>query len=91
MKQKLSSCPKWSEKKEKPLFNYVGLKMKRSIRKRRTSFLLFHFWDLKLVSINSALNSAPGNLTHFFKIVGVVPRKAAKLKNQVKFFLKCPL
>ena len=37
--------------------------------------------------IDSALNYVLGKLI-FFKIVGIVPRKAA---NPVKFFLKCPL
>ena len=32
--------------------------MKKAIRKGYTGFLVFHFWDLKLVSIDSALNSA---------------------------------
>ena len=40
--------------------------LKRAIRKGHTSFLLFHFWDFKLVPIDSALNSSLGNLTHFF-------------------------
>ena len=44
------------------------------------SFLFFHFWNLKLVPINLALNSAL-NKKIFFKNVGVVPRKAAKLEN----------
>ena len=47
---------------------------------------------MKLVPIDSALNSASGNLTHFFfKNVDVAPRKPAKLENTVKIFLKCPL
>ena len=41
-------------------------KSTRATRKGHTNFLLFHFWDLKLVPINSALNPASGNLTHFF-------------------------
>ena len=41
--------------------------------------------------LDSALNSASGNLTHFFKNIGVVPTKAAKLENPVKIFLKCLL
>ena len=40
----------------------------------------FCFWDFKLVPINSALNSALGNLTYFFN-VGVVFGEAAKLEN----------
>ena len=43
-------------------------KSKRAIRKGHTSFLVFHFWDLKLVPIDSALN------------VGIVPRKFENLK-----------
>ena len=44
------------EKKENTLFNQIGLKMKKG--KRHMSFLLFHFWNLKLESIDSALSSA---------------------------------
>ena len=56
-------------------------KGKRAIRKEYTSVLVFHFWDLKIVPINSALNSASDALPHFFKNVEVVPRKTAKLEN----------
>ena len=64
--------------------------MKRAIRKRNTKFWVFHFWDL--VPIDSALNSASGNLTvFFFKNVGLAPRKACKLENPGEIFLKCPL
>ena len=42
-------------------------KQKWVIRKEYTSFLLFYFWDLKLVPIDSALNFASGNLTYFFQ------------------------
>ena len=35
-------------------------KWKRAIRKGHTSFLIFHFWDLKLMQIDLALNSASG-------------------------------
>ena len=66
-------------------------KWKMAIRKGHTSFLLFHFWDLKLVPIDSALNLLQVTCLIFFKNVGVVPRKAAKLENPVKIFLKCPL
>ena len=61
-------------------------KWKMAIRKGHTSFLLFHFCYLKLVLIDSALNSVSGNLICliFFKNVGVVSRKAAKLENPVK-------
>ena len=41
--------------------------MKKAIRKGHATFLVFHFWDLKLVPIDSALSSAPGNLTQDFK------------------------
>ena len=41
-------------------------KWKRPIRKRHKSFLFFHFWDLKLVPIDSTSNSTSGNLTHVF-------------------------
>ena len=67
-------------------------KSKRATRKGHTSFLLFHFCDLKLVPISSALNSVLGpKLIFFFKNIGIVTRKTAKLENLVKFFLKCPL
>ena len=66
-------------------------KWKRIIRKGHTTFLLFHFWDLKLVPIVPALNSVSGNFFIFFKNLGIVPRKAAKLENPVKIFLKCLL
>ena len=38
-------------------------KCKRAIRKGHTSFLVFHFWDLKLMPTDSALNSASSNLS----------------------------
>ena len=37
-----------------------------SQNKRHKTFFFFHFWDLKLVLIDSALNSPSGNLTHYF-------------------------
>ena len=37
--------------------------MKCAIRKRNTSFLVFNFWDLKCVPIDSALNSASSKNT----------------------------
>ena len=40
--------------------------MKKSNQKRAREFFGFSFWDLKLVSVDSALNSASGYLTHFF-------------------------
>ena len=40
--------------------------------------------------IDSALNSVLSNYLIFFKKVGIVTRKATKLENPVKFFLKCP-
>ena len=54
-------------------------KLKRAIRKEHKSFLVFHFWDLKLVLIDSALNSASGKVT--FKNVGMVLRKPIKFEN----------
>ena len=66
-------------------------KGKNAIRKRHTGCLLFNFWDLNLVQIDSALNSASGNLTHVGKNVGAVPRKVPKLGNTVNIFMKCPL
>ena len=55
-----------------------------------TSFLLFRFWDLKLVSIDSASNSVVCNQLIFLKN-GTIPRKAAKHENPVEFSLKYPL
>ena len=48
------------------------------IRKGHTIFLIFHFWDLKLVPIDSALNSASGK---FLKNAGVASKKPAKFEN----------
>ena len=42
-------------------------KWKRAIRKGHTSFLVFYFWYLKLVPIDSALNFASGKLTWISK------------------------
>ena len=59
-------------------------KWKRSIRKGYTSFLLFHFWDLKLVSIGSALSSASDkqpNLKIQLKCFWNVLCIAAELEN----------
>ena len=59
-----------------------------SIRKRHTVFLDFHFWDLKLVPIDSALNSAQDNLTFVFRNG---TKKVSQLwKSRLKF-LECPL
>ena len=52
-----------------------------AIRKGHTSFFLFHFWDLKLVQIDSALNSASGNYLIFFKNVNVLQRKGVKFEK----------
>ena len=40
----------------------LASKLKRAIRKEHASFLVFHFWDLKLVLIDSPLNSTSVNL-----------------------------
>ena len=45
------------------------LKWKRAIRKMHTRFLVFHFWDLKLVPINSALNSAKMFFLQFWNVL----------------------
>ena len=55
-------------------------KWKRAIKKEHTSFLLFHFLGLKLVPINSAINSASDNLTHFFQ----KRRRCTKKSNQTR-------
>ena len=62
-----------------------------AIRKGHTSFLFFHFWDLKLVPIDSALNSASGNLSHFFQKCKRGTKKSSQICYPVKFCLKCPL
>ena len=54
---------------------------KGQLEKGIRDFFFFHFWDLKLVPIDSVLNSALENLTYFLKNVSVVPRKAGKLEN----------
>ena len=67
-------------------------KFKMAIRKGHMSFLLFHFWDLKLVPIGSALNSASGTQTHFFKkMYAWYQEKQPNLKIRDKIFLKCLL
>ena len=71
-------------KKGKPLFNQIGLKIKRAIRKGYTSYSLFHFWDLKLVPIDSALNFVSSKLTHSFQKCRCGTKKAAKLENAVQ-------
>ena len=53
-------------------------KWKRAIREKHTNFLLFYSCDLKLVSIDSALNSAPGKLTHSLQKC----RRGTKKSNQ---------
>ena len=60
-------------------------KWKRTIRKGHTSFLAFYFWDLKLVSIVSALNSTSAIATHFFQKYG---RGITKCSQTWKFRLK---
>ena len=52
-------------------------------------FLVFGIWNW--FSMCSALNSASATLTYFFKGVGMVPRKAARLENWkswIKIFRK---
>ena len=46
-----------------------------------TRSFIFDFWDIKLVPVNSAWNSASRNLTVFFKKMAMVPTKATKLQN----------
>ena len=70
------------QKKNLSLIKLVS-KWKKAITKEHTRFLVFHFWDLKLVPIDSVLNSTSGNLTFwkFLKNVGMVPRKSDKFEN----------
>ena len=72
------------------LINLVS-RWKRTIGKEHTSFLVFHFWNLKFVSINSALILHQVTSPIFFKNVDVVPEKQPNLKIQDKIFLKCSL
>ena len=53
-------------------------KWKRAIREKHTNFLLFCFCDMKLVSIDSALNSASSELTHSLQKF----RRGTKKSNQ---------
>ena len=54
--------------------------------------VLFHFWNLNLVPIDWALNSASRNATFFKKkMYASQQKKQPNLKIQVKIFLKCPL
>ena len=89
--KEISQCLKWCGKRKTLYLIKLVSKWKRTIRKGHTTFLIFHFWDLKLVPIVPALNSVSGNLVIFFKNVGIVARKVAKLENPVKIFLKYPL
>ena len=57
------------------------------IRKRHRSFLIFHFWNLKLMLIDSALNSTSFWLI-FFRNACVVPRKVTKLENPAQILQK---
>ena len=54
---------------------------KWQLEKGIRAFFFFQVWDLKLVPIDSSLNSALENLTYFLKNVSLVPRKAGKLEN----------
>ena len=61
-----------------------------TIRKDHTSFLIFYFWYLKLVPIDSALNSS-GMVAYVFKqwfLREWYQENQANLKIQVKIFLK---
>lgn len=61
-------------------------KWKETIRKGYMSFLVFHFWNLKFVAIDSALIQHQVIKLTFFLNVGEVPWKAAKLESRSKFF-----
>ena len=50
-------------------------------RKCHTSFIVLHFLNFKLVSIDTELNSALEINSIFAKYMGVALRKAAKLKK----------
>ena len=62
----------------------MAQKRNRAKRKFHTSFFIFHLLKIKVVPIDSELNSASGIGTSFlFKNVGVVPRKTAKVEKVV--------
>ena len=54
--------------------------MKKGNYKRAYELFAFPVCDLKLVAIDSTLNSAPGNLIHFFEKDRRGPKKAVKLE-----------
>ena len=65
--------------------------MKKGFQEKAFELFLSQFWNLKLVPIDSALNSASVNLIQLFQNCTRSAKKAAKLENPVKSFLKYPL
>ena len=83
----ISTVENGPEKMKSPYLIRLVSKWKREIKKGHTSFLFFHFWDLKLVPIDSALNSASGNLTWDFKKCRNGTRKTSQIsKSRLKSF-----
>ena len=72
---------KWPEKEKELYFIKLVSKWKSAIRKRHAKFSQIRFWDLKLMPIDLASDSASRCLTRLFKNVGVVPRKAVRFEN----------
>ena len=62
-------------------------KWKRTIWKGHTSVLVFHFWDLELALIDSALNSASVNFNlRFLKCRNGTKKTSQIWKCRLKFF-----
>ena len=69
-------------------------KWKGQLEKKHTSFLLFYFWDLESVSIDSALICILHRFLHeHIKLIFLRKCYQGKQPNSkiwVKYFLKCP-
>ena len=88
--------PKLSEKKEIPLLNQIGLKMKKGDKKRVYQLLpghtSFNYWYIKLIAIDSALNFELINPTHSFQNWGRGSQKSSQnWKPRLHFCEVCPL
>ena len=81
-----------SEKRKNLYLIKLLSKWKSTITKGHTSVLVFHFWDLELVLIDSALNSASVNFNlRFLKVQERYQENQPNLKMQVKIYWKCLL
>ena len=87
--------PKLSEKKEIPLLNQIGLKMKKGDKKRAYQLLpghtSFNYWYIKLIAIDSALNFGLIIPTHFCEVCPLLPidTKLESAGNTI-FYIKLP-